>query len=123
MSSIGCQNIKATQDTGSDGIQTLHSHVGSQMERNVKEAEVSCEIIIPDDEEAFLAQECITCFKCMGSAVNKKNLPCRKCKGTGTISSKEIGEVVKMVREEVREYCGVQFREMFKDYLIKRKSD
>jgi hypothetical protein len=122
MSSIGCQNIKATQDTGCDGIKFLQSHVGSQMERNVKEAEVSCEIIIPDDEEA-LAHESITCFKCMGTSVNKKNLPCRKCKGTGNISSKEIGEVVKMVREEVRDYCGIQFREMFRDYLIKRKSD
>ena len=59
----------------------MTSHVGSQMERDVKDSEVSCEIIIPDDEA--VAQEAITCVKCMGSTVNKKGLPCRKCKGTG----------------------------------------
>lgn len=50
----------------------------------------------------------------------KKGLPCRKCKGTGLICSKEISEVVLMVREEVRQYCTEQFRDMFKDYMVQR---
>lgn len=86
-----------------------------------KDAEVSCEIIIPDDED--VKTESITCFKCCGSTVNKKGLPCRKCKGTGSISSKEINEVMHMVREEVHDYCTATFKDMFRDYMIKRKID
>ncbi len=110
--------MKATQDTGCDGIHTITSHVGSQIERNVKDCEISCEIIIPDEEA--MNYEAITCFKCMGGTVNKKGLPCRKCKGTGLICSKEISEVVSMVREEVRQYCTEQFKDMFKDYMVQR---
>lgn len=53
MSSIGCQNITKTQDTGVDSFQTMKSHVGTQDERNVKDSEVSCELIVPEEEEAI----------------------------------------------------------------------
>ena len=78
----------------------------TQVDRNVKEAEVSCDIIIPDGEEECIENE-VTCVKCLGSAVNKKGLPCRKCNGTGVIASKELSELVQVVRDEVREYCTV----------------
>jgi len=119
---IGCQNITKTQDAGSDCFRTMTSHVGTQNERNVKDSEVSCEIIIPEEEEA-IQQEKITCFKCLGSTVNKKGLPCRRCNGSGVLFSKEISEVIKMVREEVREYCTAQFKVMFRDHLIKKQEE
>ena len=122
MSSIGCQNISKTQDVGSDSIKMATFDAGTQNERNVKDCEVSCEIIIPEEEEA-IQQESITCFKCMGSATNKKGLPCRKCNGTGVIRSKEISSIVQMVREEVREYCTSEFKTMFKEYLVKKQED
>jgi len=49
-----------------------------------------------------------------------KGLPCRKCNGTGEITSKEVMEVVHIVRDEVREYCSTQFKTMFRDYVLKR---
>jgi hypothetical protein len=113
MSSIGCQNITKTQDAGSDSIKTTTFNVGTQNERNVKDTEVSCEIIIPDEEES-IQQESVSCFKCLGSATNKKGLPCRKCNGSGVLCSKEITEIVQIVREEVREYCTAEFKTMFK---------
>lgn len=59
----------------------------------------------------------------MGSTVNKRGLPCRKCNGSGIVTSKAVIQVVKMVREEVREFCSAQFKEMFRDYLIKKQED
>lgn len=122
MSSIGCQNITKTQDAGSDSMKTTTSNVGTQNERDVKDTEVSCEIIIPDEEES-IQQESVSCFKCLGSATNKKGLPCRKCNGTGVLRSKEITEIVQIVREEVREYCTAEFKTMFKEYLVKKQAD
>jgi len=59
----------------------------------VNDSGINCEIIIADEEEA-IQHDPITCFKCLGSTVNKQGLPCRKCNGTGIIKSKEIREVV-----------------------------
>lgn len=39
------------------------------------------------------------------------------------ICSKEISEIVQIVREEVREYCTAEFRTMFKEYLVKKQAD
>jgi len=55
------------------------------------------------DEEAM--EEQIDCFKCRGTKINKKGLPCRKCNGTGFFSAKGLKEVRKLVSEEITEYC------------------
>jgi len=119
---IGCQGVVHTQDAGSDSFKAQTSNVATQNVSNGKDAEVSCEIIIPDEEEAIQA-ESIVCWKCMGSTVNKRGLPCRKCNGSGVVTSKAVIQVVNMVREEVREFCSAQFKEMFRDYLIRKQED
>jgi len=80
------------------------------------DAQANCNIIVPDDEDDGEVQE-ITCIKCNGSQVNKKGLPCRKCGGSGVLSSKELAAVAETVRAEVRDYCLKSFQGMFKDFL------
>ena len=89
---------------GTDSFKAATSNVGTQNEANGKDAEVNCEIIIPDEEEA-IEQESITCWKCAGSTMNKRGLPCRKCNGSGVVTSKAVIQIVKMVREEVKDFC------------------
>jgi len=64
----------------------------------------------------------ITCIKCNGSKVNKKGLPCRKCGGSGILSSKELSAIAMTVREEVRDYCYKSFQVMLKDFLEKKRA-
>lgn len=122
MADMGTQNIAKTQDAGIDCFKTQTSNVGTQNERNMRDQDSHCELIIPDEEEA-MQQESISCFKCMGTKINKKGLPCRKCNGTGVITSKEVFEVVQIVRDEVKQYCGTQFKQMFRDYIVKRQEE
>lgn len=65
----------------------------------------------------------ITCIKCNGTKMNKKGLPCRKCGGTGVLSSKELSAIAATVKEEVRDYCYKSFQSMFKDFLDKKRAD
>jgi len=90
----------------------------------MSDSEVNCQLLIPDeaDNEEAIEQEVI-CFKCTGSKVNKKGLPCRKCKATGVIMSNELSEITKLVKAEVGEYCREKFTEMFKTYLVNKKSE
>lgn len=63
--------------------------------------EASCSIIVPSDDDAEMndaTTEQISCFKCKGTQVNKKGLPCRKCNGTGTVSGHMYGDVLEVVR-------------------------
>jgi len=53
MADMGTQNIAKTQDAGSDCFKTQTSNVGTQNERNMKDQDSHCELIIPDEEEAI----------------------------------------------------------------------
>jgi len=77
---------------------------------------------VPDEDEDEEIEE-ITCIKCNGSQVNKKGLPCRKCGGTGVLSSKELAAVAEAVRAEVRQYCYNSFQGMFKEFLEVRRQE
>lgn len=85
-------------DTGCDGIITEMQNAASQMEVQVKDMDVTCDLLIPSDDEDMAGVEEVTCIKCNGTQMNKKGLPCRKCKGTGTLCSKELSDVASMVR-------------------------
>ena len=63
---------------------------GSQSIVQGKEQEVNCRILRPEEEkeeERIDDDEAIECFRCDGSKVNKRGLPCRRCNGTGKISN------------------------------------
>lgn len=85
---VNVQAEAQTQDMGCDGepaIKTVHN--GNQMEEVKRANQVSeCNILVPSDsneDEEECIEEHIDCFKCKGTQVNSKGLPCRKCNGTG----------------------------------------
>lgn len=63
------------------------------------------------------------CFKCDGTKVNKKGVPCRKCNGSGTLQNKFYKDLVKVVKEEVKSYTTQTFQRLMVDYLGKKASD
>ena len=78
---------------------------GSQFVADVVEQEINCQIIRPDkQEESIEDDEAIVCFRCDGTKVNKKGLPCRRCNGSGTLNSKFFNDLVKVLREEIKSY-------------------
>lgn len=105
------------QDQGCDGLVPQTQNEASQMEVQVKDADVTCDLLVPSDEDDAEGLEELACFKCNGSQVNKKGLPCRKCKGRGTIVSRELTDLASVIRQEVEEYCYTSFRKMFEEYL------
>lgn len=117
----GTQARATTRDAGNDGFATETKAQGSQMAAVTHDAQANCNIIVPEDEDEEIEE--ITCFKCNGAQINKKGLPCRKCGGTGVLSSKELAAVAEAVRTEVREYCLTSFQGMFKDFLEKKRAD
>lgn len=88
-----------TKEMGSDGIPTVvmvsHGTMADQVQKF--EQEVDCQILISDDDEKMAEEEKISCFKCLGSQVNKNGTPCRKCNGSGIIRIKGLGEIKKLV--------------------------
>lgn len=57
--------------------------------------------------ENALNGEKVTCFKCKGTKLNKKQNPCRKCEGTGFFSGFPQ-EVTENIREQVNSYLKTQ---------------
>lgn len=106
------------KDMGCDGIKTSTQAQACQMNVNMSDSEVNCQLLVPDenDREEAIESE-VTCFKCNGSGVNKKGLPCRKCKSTGLLMSNELSEMHEIVKQEVGEYCRDRFKQMFKEYM------
>lgn len=87
--------------------------------------EVECNILIPcenSSDEEFMEEQ-INCFKCKGTQINKKGLPCRKCNGSGVFSLKGFGPVIKVVREEIETFCTDSFRTLYSEYLAKKRAD
>lgn len=118
--SFGTQACTAVRDAANDGIATETKTMGIQMTTPVNNAQTNCQLIVPDEEDDVEMAE-VTCIKCNGTQVNKKGLPCRKCGGTGVLSSKELAAIAQTVKGEVRDYCYKTFQGMFKDFLEKKK--
>lgn len=116
----GTQAIATTKDAGNDGFITETREAGIQMAARTQDGQANCNLIVPDEDEDDGTTE-ITCIKCNGSQVNKKGLPCRKCGGTGVLSSKELAAVAETVKAEVREYCLSSFTSMFKTFLEQKR--
>ena len=117
----GSQATSNVRDQGCDGIITEMQNQASQMEVQMKEVDVTCDLLLPSDEEEGGEVEEVACIKCNGSQMNKKGLPCRKCNGRGTLVSKELSELQAVVRQEVEQFCYQSFRKMFTDYLVEKK--
>jgi PB1 domain len=97
-----------TSDVGCDGLPSVNfANQANGTMINQIDADTHCQILVPDSEESGeeAIEEQINCFKCRGSQINKKGLPCRKCNGTGVFSAKGLKEVSKLVREEITDYC------------------
>mmetsp|Transcript_24316 Transcript_24316/g.30156 ORF Transcript_24316/g.30156 Transcript_24316/m.30156 type:complete len:170 (-) Transcript_24316:961-1470(-) len=90
------------------------------MEVQVKDTDVTCDLLIPSDDEQAEGLEEIACIKCNGSQMNKKGLPCRKCNGRGTLVSRELSAMASLIRQEVEDYCFSSFKGLFEDYMTKK---
>jgi hypothetical protein len=98
-------------------------------EKVVEESSKSDEILQEgqSSEGELIGEECIeeqmTCYKCHGSKINKKGRPCKKCSGTGVFAMKGLGEIVKVVSEEVENFCNTSFKELFGKYMDRKNSN
>ena len=65
----------------------------------------------------------IVCFRCDGTQLNKKGLPCRRCNGTGSLNNKFFSELMKVLRTEIRGYTTQTFQRLMVEYLGKKAAD
>jgi hypothetical protein len=97
---------------------------GSQKNMLGREQEVNCQIIRPEAEEEQIAEDSeLVCFRCDGSQVNKKGMPCRRCNGTGKLQSVFYKGIIKILKEEVKSYTTQTFQRLMVDYLGKKAAD
>ena len=88
------------------------------------EQEINCQILRPEKhEESIEEDDAIICFRCDGTKITKKGLPCRRCNGSGNLNSKFLTDLMKMMREEIKSYTSQTFQRLMVDYLGKRSSD
>ena len=92
------------------------------------EKEVSCMILrpedlkmIPDSEENL--EDLPDCFRCDGSKINKKGLPCKKCNATGKLRNKFFKDLNKILKSEVNKYCTTEYQRLMIEHLEKKKAD
>ena len=64
------------------------------------------------DEKAKMAK-LPDCFRCDGSKLNKKGEACKKCKGTGKLSSKYYQDLHMLVKKEVKSICEKDKQKVF----------
>lgn len=121
---IGSQVYKEVREASCGGANIQTESKGSQFQTEVIEQEITCQIIRPDkEEESIQDDEGIVCFRCDGTKVNKRGLPCRKCNGSGTIKSKFFNELVKIMKDEIKSYTTQTFQRLMVDYLGKKAAD
>jgi ribosomal protein L40E len=119
---MGSQIQKDVKEAFCDGsIQTESK--GSQFKIDAIEQEINCQIIRPERIEESIENDAIVCFRCDGTKINKKGLPCRRCNGTGNLNSKFYSELLKVLREEITTYTSQTFQRLMVDYLGKRTAD
>ena len=86
--------------------------------------ETECNLIVPgSDSDEECIEEHIPCFKCKGTQVNKKGLPCRKCNGSGQFNLKGFGNVINLVKEEIETFCTDSFKTLYAEYLAKKQEN
>ncbi len=120
----GSQIYKDVREAFCDGsIQTESK--GSQFKTEAVSQEVNCQILRPEEneEEEIVDDEGIICFKCDGTKINKRGLPCRRCNGSGTLKNKFYQDLVKVVKDEIQSYTTQTFQRLMVDYLGKRAAD
>lgn len=117
MHDMSSQANTKMRDMGCDGIITEMQNQASQMEVQVKDCDVTCDLLIPSDDEDAEGLEEIACIKCNGTQMNKKGLPCRKCNGRGTLVSRELSAMASIIRQEVQDYCYSSFKKLFSEYV------
>jgi hypothetical protein len=119
----GSQAFKDVREAFCDGsIQTESK--GSQFKTEAVSQEINCQILRPENEEEAIADdEGIICFKCDGSKVNKKGMPCRRCNGSGLLKNKFYTDLVKVIKEEIQSYTTQTFQRLMVDHLGKRAAE
>lgn len=147
---IGCNTDMLTTSEKNVSAHTETNEIGSQAKAQFKEVmcntnktntesqatqkemighekEVSCLIIKPD---VFKKEENIEdnadlpeCFRCDGKKVNKKGLPCKKCKGTGYLNNKFFKDLNKILQNEVSKYCTQEYQKLLVSHLAKKKEE
>ena len=119
----GSQAFKDVREAFCDGsIQTESK--GSQFKTEAVSQEVNCQILRPENEEESISdEEGIVCFKCDGTKVNKKGLPCRRCNGSGALKNKLYTDLVKVIKEEIQSYTTQTFQRLMVDHLGKRAAE
>ncbi len=79
---------------------------------------------LQSSEGELIGEECIeeqmTCYKCHGSKITKKGLQCKKCCGSGVFKMKGLGDIVKLVQDEVGNFCTSSFKDLFGEYLSRK---
>jgi len=68
------------------------------------------------DEKAKMAK-LPDCFRCDGTKLNKKGESCKKCKGTGKLSSKYYQDLHMLVKKEVKSICEQDKQKVFLNEL------
>lgn len=95
----------------------------SQIGQEGKEQEISCQLINSNKEEERIEDENengIVCFRCDGTKLNKRGLSCRRCSGTGTLNSKFYGDLMKVLKQEIRTYTTEIFQTLMADQVGKK---
>jgi DnaJ-class molecular chaperone len=120
---MGSQIQKEVKEVSCDGFVQTESK-GSQFKAEGVSQEVNCQIIRPENEEEQISDdEGMICYKCDGTKVNKKGVPCRKCNGSGSLQNKFYKDLIKVVKEEVKSYTTQTFQRLMVDYLGKKAAD
>lgn len=89
------------------------------------EKEVSCLILGPTDfnEKLELNDDLPDCFRCDGSKVNKKGLPCKKCNATGKLQTKFFKDLNNILQVEVGKYCTQEYQKLMMKHLEQKKKE
>ena len=110
-------------------IQPLSPAHPSIPEKAVEESSKSQDIVeeLQSSEGELIGEECIeeqmTCYKCNGTKINKRGRQCKKCSGTGVFAVKGLGDIAKVVSEEVENFCNSSFKELFGKYMNLKNSN
>lgn len=66
-------------------------------------------------------KELVQCFRCLGTTLNKRGRPCKKCRGTGMIDFPLMQVMQQAIAEEVSKYCQTKCKELYTSHLLKKK--
>jgi DnaJ-class molecular chaperone len=62
-----------------------------------------------DTNEQQESIETTECFRCDGTKLNKKGNSCKKCDGTGQLGDRCFKDLRKILVQEVKKYCAVEY--------------